>query len=525
MTSSLVIGLTTLYLHETMVIGSQALPAPQATLMATLIKGLLAQNLPWGLVLVGVFITVTLELCGIHSLSFAVGSYLPISTTAPIFAGGVVRALVERATGKADGIRDQLRHALQLRLDRRRLARRHPLRHPLWPRHHPRRRGRRLGLSRSCTRARAARSSACRLPVAGCRALAGGPAQAGVTGAGMGKASSSCRRLSSRLATAWDGRSDPRRADAAADGRRHPQGGDGDRARPLPVLLPRPAGAGPRHGDRTPGPVPAGARRPHTCGSCPAAPASCRERRQGRRGHRHLRRRRPARSHRRPRHRRPRRPQPEGAEPRLAGPGRAARGDRRQRRRGRADERARRCAPSRSTRTLRRPGGHRHRAASAARTSTAICRKRAGTRDATTSCCSRRTRRSGSPAAAQGRRLRSQRRESRRHRPLAGSRRRGQGRARDGACSRRRHPARHGRRPRARPRRSCKVPITVPPPEVVFSAPTQGETDVDAGRQGPGPVLARPDAKTIKGGVAVAYTGVRRAAAGLHACATTQGAA
>jgi putative OPT family oligopeptide transporter len=103
MTSSLVIGLTTLYLHQTMVIGSQALPAPQATLMATLIKGLLAQDLPWGLVLAGVFITVTLELCGIHSLSFAVGSYLPISTTAPIFAGGVVRALVERAVGKGAG--------------------------------------------------------------------------------------------------------------------------------------------------------------------------------------------------------------------------------------------------------------------------------------------------------------------------------------------------------------------------------------------------------------------------------------
>jgi putative OPT family oligopeptide transporter len=101
MTSSLVIGLTTLYLHQTMTIGSQALPAPQATLMATLIKGLLAQDLPWGLVFAGVFITITLELCGIHSLSFAVGSYLPIATTAPIFAGGVVRAVVERWTGKA----------------------------------------------------------------------------------------------------------------------------------------------------------------------------------------------------------------------------------------------------------------------------------------------------------------------------------------------------------------------------------------------------------------------------------------
>ena len=101
-TSSFVIGLTTLYLHRVIGIGSPSLPAPQATLMATIIKGLLSQNLPWGLVLVGVFITVTLELCGIHSLSFAVGSYLPIATTAPIFAGGLVRAYVEKKTGRAE---------------------------------------------------------------------------------------------------------------------------------------------------------------------------------------------------------------------------------------------------------------------------------------------------------------------------------------------------------------------------------------------------------------------------------------
>ncbi|MBK5296048.1 MAG: oligopeptide transporter, OPT family [Vicinamibacteria bacterium] len=100
--SALIIGYTTLYLHDVMTIGSAALPAPQATLMSTIIKGLLSQNLPWGLVLCGVFISVVLELCGIHSLSFAVGSYLPIATTAPIFAGGVVRWWVERKTGAAD---------------------------------------------------------------------------------------------------------------------------------------------------------------------------------------------------------------------------------------------------------------------------------------------------------------------------------------------------------------------------------------------------------------------------------------
>jgi putative OPT family oligopeptide transporter len=102
LTSALVIGLTTLYLHGVMGIGSTSLPAPQATLMATIIKGLLSRNLPWGLVLVGVFIAVTLELCGIRSLSFAVGSYLPIATTAPIFVGGLVRAYVERKTHQSE---------------------------------------------------------------------------------------------------------------------------------------------------------------------------------------------------------------------------------------------------------------------------------------------------------------------------------------------------------------------------------------------------------------------------------------
>jgi putative OPT family oligopeptide transporter len=98
-TSATVIGWTTLYLHRVFGIGSPDIAAPQATLMATIIKGLLSRNLPWGLVLVGVFISVTLELCGIRSLSFSVGSYLPIATTAPIFAGGLVRAFVERKTG------------------------------------------------------------------------------------------------------------------------------------------------------------------------------------------------------------------------------------------------------------------------------------------------------------------------------------------------------------------------------------------------------------------------------------------
>jgi putative OPT family oligopeptide transporter len=82
-------------------IGSAQMPAPQATLMTTVINGILNRNLQWGLVLFGVFIVVVLELLGIKPLAFAVGAYLPISTTAPIFAGGVIRWLAERKDKKA----------------------------------------------------------------------------------------------------------------------------------------------------------------------------------------------------------------------------------------------------------------------------------------------------------------------------------------------------------------------------------------------------------------------------------------
>jgi len=76
-------------------IGTDEYPAPQGTLMATLIKGILSFNLDWQFVLVGVFIAITLELCGIKSLSFAVGTYLPLATTLPIFIGGAIRGIVE----------------------------------------------------------------------------------------------------------------------------------------------------------------------------------------------------------------------------------------------------------------------------------------------------------------------------------------------------------------------------------------------------------------------------------------------
>ncbi|HEY0655163.1 MAG TPA: oligopeptide transporter, OPT family [Chryseosolibacter sp.] len=76
-------------------IGSDKYPAPQATLMATLAKGILSFNLDWQFVIVGVFIAVTLELCGIKALAFAIGLYLPLSTTLPIFAGGALKGYID----------------------------------------------------------------------------------------------------------------------------------------------------------------------------------------------------------------------------------------------------------------------------------------------------------------------------------------------------------------------------------------------------------------------------------------------
>jgi putative OPT family oligopeptide transporter len=82
-------------------IGSPSAPAPQARLMATVINGILSRKLPWGIVLLGVCLVIAVELLGIRSLTFAVGAYLPIGTTLPIFCGGVVRFLVDRAAKRA----------------------------------------------------------------------------------------------------------------------------------------------------------------------------------------------------------------------------------------------------------------------------------------------------------------------------------------------------------------------------------------------------------------------------------------
>ena len=108
--SSIVIGITIKYLDKpnaemlsqgiTHAIGTDKYPAPQATLMATLIKGILSFNLDWQFVFVGVFLAVVMELCGIKALSFAVGAYLPLSTTLPIFIGGAIKGFVDNRKKK-----------------------------------------------------------------------------------------------------------------------------------------------------------------------------------------------------------------------------------------------------------------------------------------------------------------------------------------------------------------------------------------------------------------------------------------
>ena len=70
---------------------------PQPQIFATLIKGIMERTLPWGLVILGAVLAIVMQLAGVSALAFAVGVYLPLATTLPIFVGGVLRGLVDRA--------------------------------------------------------------------------------------------------------------------------------------------------------------------------------------------------------------------------------------------------------------------------------------------------------------------------------------------------------------------------------------------------------------------------------------------
>ncbi|MDO5403016.1 MAG: oligopeptide transporter, OPT family [Eubacteriales bacterium] len=94
--SAVAIGGVLYLLNAAWGFGTEQLAAPQATLMKMIVEGVMGGNLPWNLVFIGVFIAVVVELLGISVMSFAIGIYLPIETTACIMLGGIVRAVVEK---------------------------------------------------------------------------------------------------------------------------------------------------------------------------------------------------------------------------------------------------------------------------------------------------------------------------------------------------------------------------------------------------------------------------------------------
>ncbi len=96
-----------LLLGQTYEFGSRELPAPQATLMKTIIEGVLSGSLPWNLVGTGGGIAISAMLCGVSGLAFAIGVYLPLSSMLAIYVGGCMRALVERGRAAASADRSQ----------------------------------------------------------------------------------------------------------------------------------------------------------------------------------------------------------------------------------------------------------------------------------------------------------------------------------------------------------------------------------------------------------------------------------
>ncbi len=97
------------FLGEAFGFGSEELPAPQATLMKTVIEGVLQANLPWGLVFIGGAIAITAEIVGIRSLPFAVGIYLPLSVNTPVFVGGCIRRFIEHRSRADEAILEKRR--------------------------------------------------------------------------------------------------------------------------------------------------------------------------------------------------------------------------------------------------------------------------------------------------------------------------------------------------------------------------------------------------------------------------------
>ena len=96
------IGGTLYLLDSAWGFGSEELAAPQATLMKMIVEGVMEGNLPWGLVFIGVFVAVLVEIVGIPVLPFAIGVYLPVHLNACIMAGGLVRLALDKLKRKED---------------------------------------------------------------------------------------------------------------------------------------------------------------------------------------------------------------------------------------------------------------------------------------------------------------------------------------------------------------------------------------------------------------------------------------
>jgi putative OPT family oligopeptide transporter len=117
LTSAAVIGFVVLNLHKGIGIGSEELPAPQATLMSLVVRGVLSGDLPWTLVFIGIAVAAVIEMVGIPSLPFAVGLYLPLSLTTPILFGGGIRWIIDRRMRGEGGIEDPDRNRAEKKDD------------------------------------------------------------------------------------------------------------------------------------------------------------------------------------------------------------------------------------------------------------------------------------------------------------------------------------------------------------------------------------------------------------------------
>jgi putative OPT family oligopeptide transporter len=110
-TSAIAVCYAVVILNASYTFGSTELPAPQATLMKTIVEGVLEAGIPWGLILIGVGLGIIIELFRLPSLPFAVGLYLPVSTMTPIFFGGLIRKYIEVKSRNDAGLLEKRRES------------------------------------------------------------------------------------------------------------------------------------------------------------------------------------------------------------------------------------------------------------------------------------------------------------------------------------------------------------------------------------------------------------------------------